>query len=103
LHEVPEFGHGKSAFSQSELKQFIYMLIAEDVILEELYFYRGPNEIGSHPYLLCGSRGVRTIPACNAVRRGFLHIIDFSLCAVIVRSAFAVFTPRGFKRFRIDL
>jgi hypothetical protein len=45
---------------------------------------------------------VRTIPACNAVRRGFLHI-DFSLCAVIVRSAFAVFTPRGFKRFRIDL
>ena len=47
--------------------------------------------------------GVRTIPACNAVRRGFLHIIDFSLCAVIVRSAFAVFTPRGFKRFRIDL
>ena len=51
-----------------------------------------------------GSRGgVRTIPACNAVRRGFLHI-DFSLCAVIVRSAFAVFTtPRGFKRFRIDL
>jgi hypothetical protein len=47
--------------------------------------------------------GVRTIPACNAVRRGFLHIIDFSLCAVIVRSAFAVFTPRGFKRFRKDL
>ena len=29
------------------------MLIAEDVILEEL---RGPNEIGSHPYLLCGSK-----------------------------------------------
>ena len=53
LHEVPEFGHGKSAFSESELKQFIYMLIAEDVILEEL---RGPNEIGSHPYLLCGSK-----------------------------------------------
>ena len=47
--------------------------------------------------------GVRTIPACNAVRRGFLHIIDFSLCAVIVRSAFAVFTPRGFKSFRKDL
>jgi hypothetical protein len=47
--------------------------------------------------------GVRTIPTCNAVRRGFLHIIDFSFCAVIVRSAFAVFTPRGFKRFRIDL
>ena len=44
--------------------------------------------------------GVRTIPACNAVRRGFLHIIDFSLCAVIVRSAFVVFTPRGFERFR---
>ena len=32
--------------------------------------------------------GVRTIPACNAVRRVFLHIIDFSLCAVIVRSAY---------------
>ena len=44
--------------------------------------------------------GVRTIPACNAVRRGFLHIIDFSLCAVIVRPAFVVFTPRGFERFR---
>ena len=43
---------------------------------------------------------MRTIPACNAVRRGFLHIIDFSLCAVIVRSAFVVFTPRGFERFR---
>ena len=47
--------------------------------------------------------GVRTIPACNAVSRGFLHIIDFSLCAVIVRSAFAAFTPRGFERFRKDL
>jgi hypothetical protein len=46
---------------------------------------------------------VRTIPACNAVRRDFLHIIDFSLCAVTVRSALAVFTPRGFKRFRKDL
>jgi hypothetical protein len=45
---------------------------------------------------LC-SGGVRTIPACNAVRRGLLHIIDFSLCAVIVRSAFVVFTPRGFE------
>ena len=44
--------------------------------------------------------GVRTIPACNAVRRGLLHIIDFSLCAVIVRSAFVVFTPRDFERFR---
>ena len=43
---------------------------------------------------------MRTIPACNAVRHGFLHIIDFSLCAVIVRSAFVVFTPRGFERFR---
>ena len=46
---------------------------------------------------------MRTIPACNAVRRDFLHIIDFSLCAVTVRSAFAVFTPRGFKIFRKDL
>ena len=50
---------------------------------------------------ICMSRGgVRTIPACNAVRRGFLHIIDFSLCAVIVRSAFVVFTLRCFERFR---
>jgi hypothetical protein len=46
---------------------------------------------------------VRTIPACNAVRGGFFHIIDFSLCAVIVRSASAVFTSRGFKTFRKDL
>ena len=53
-------------------------------------------------HLLDAHGGVRTIPACNAVRRGFLHI-DFSLCAVIVRSAFAVFTPQGFKRFRKDL
>jgi hypothetical protein len=34
---------------------------------------------------------------------GMQHIIDFSLCAVIVRSAFAAFTPRGFERFRKDL
>ena len=33
------------------------MLIAEDVILEEL---RGPNEIGSHPYFLCGSKAGMT-------------------------------------------
>ena len=46
--------------------------------------------------------GVSTIPACNAVRRGLLHIIDFSLCAVIVRSAFVLFTPRRFERFRKD-
>jgi hypothetical protein len=45
---------------------------------------------------------VRTIPACNAVRRGLLHIIDFSLCAVIVRSAFVAFTPRHFEGFRKD-
>jgi hypothetical protein len=45
---------------------------------------------------------MRTIPTCNAVRRDFLHI-DFSLCAVTVRSAFAVFAPRSFKRFRRDL
>ena len=42
---------------------------------------------------------MRTIPACNAVRRGLLHIIDFSRSAVIVRSAFAAFTHRGFGRF----
>ena len=29
------------------------MLIAEDIIVEEL---RGPNEAGSHPYLVCGNK-----------------------------------------------
>jgi hypothetical protein len=57
----------------------------------------------TRPLTYIPTGGVRTIPACNAVRRGFLHIVDFSLCAVIIRSAFAVFTPRGFKRFRKDL
>ena len=53
LHEIPEFGYGKAVFSDSALKEFAHMLIAENVIVEEL---RGPNEAGSHPYLVCGNK-----------------------------------------------
>jgi bloom syndrome protein len=53
LYEIPEFGCGKAVFSDSALKQFVHTLIAEDVVVEEL---RGPNEAGSHPYLVCGSK-----------------------------------------------
>lgn len=53
LHEIPKFGRGKAVFSDSALKQFVHTLIAEDVVVEEL---RGPNETGSHPYLVCGSK-----------------------------------------------
>ena len=53
LHEIPEFGYGKAVFSDFALKEFVHMLIAENVIVEEL---RGQNEAGSHPYLVCGNK-----------------------------------------------
>ena len=39
--------------------------------------------------------GVRVFPECNAPNSGSLHIIDFSLCAVISRLTFAEFATRG--------
>ena len=53
VHEIPQFGYGKAVFSDSALKESVHMLIAEDVIVEEL---RTPNEAGSHPYLACGNK-----------------------------------------------
>ena len=38
---------------------------------------------------------MRVFPECNAPNSGSLHIIDFSLCAVISRLAFAEFATRG--------
>ena len=46
-------GYGKAVFSDSTLKKFVHMLTAEDIIVEEL---RGPNEVCSHPYLVCGNK-----------------------------------------------
>ena len=38
---------------------------------------------------------MRVFPECNALTGGSLHIIYFSLCAVISRLAFAEFATRG--------
>jgi hypothetical protein len=47
--------------------------------------------------LLQGIETERVFPQCIAFYGVLLHIIDFSLCTVIVRSAFGAFTPRGFS------
>ena len=69
LHVVPEFGKGKGVFSEHELKQFIEVLITEDVIIEEL---RGQKESGLHPYLRCGDKE-------EFIRQGELTILRYKM------------------------
>jgi hypothetical protein len=69
LHVVPEFGKGKGVFSEHELKQFIQVLITEDVIIEEL---RGQKESGLHPYLRCGDKE-------EFIRQGELTILRYKM------------------------
>ena len=53
FHNIPQYGKGKTKFSDSSLQHFVQLLISENVIAEKL---RGANENGSTPYLIPGSR-----------------------------------------------
>ena len=44
---------------------------------------------------------MRVFPECNAPTGGSLHIINFSLCAVISRLAFAEFATRGIAQVKL--
>ena len=46
---------------------------------------------------------MRVFPECNAPTGSSLHIIDFSLCAVISRLAFAEFATRGMGTAQVKL
>ena len=45
--------------------------------------------------------GVRIFTECNAPMGGSLHIIAFSVCAVISRLAFAEFATRGISQVKL--
>ena len=50
---IPEFGNGKTVFTELSLKHFLHTLISENLLIEQL---RGHNETGTTPYLVCGNK-----------------------------------------------
>ena len=53
FHNIPQYGKGKTKFSDSSFQHFVQLLISENIIAEKL---RGSNENGSTPYLIPGNR-----------------------------------------------
>ena len=53
FNTIPEFGKGKTVFTENSLKHFIQVLISENVVTERL---RGAGETKFIPYLACGNK-----------------------------------------------